>query len=116
VKLRAATSAIATFIVAIVVSLTVPISQLRTFSTKVTCCCPDPSHCHCPHEKPGSSQCPSMKACHRERHDAVSPQLPSFTPPEVAIAFASPRIAPAPFVAPGVPHAEPDLSEPYGPS
>ena len=115
-KLRAATSAIATFVVAIVVALAVPISQLRTVSTTVTCCCPDPSHCHCPHEKPGSSQCPSMKTCHQERHDAVSPQLPSFTPPEVAIVLAPPRTAPAPFVAPGVPSEEPVSSEPYGPS
>jgi hypothetical protein len=116
VKLRAAPSAIATFIVAIVVALTVPISQLRTDSVTITCCCPDPAHCHCPHDKPGPTKCPSLKACHQERHDVVSPDAPSFTSPEVAIAIALPRTAPAPFVAPGVPHAEPFPSEPYGPS
>lgn len=116
VKIRAAASAIATFVVAIVVAVSVPVSQLRTVSSNVTCCCPDQSHCHCPHGKPGPSKCPSMKTCHQQGQLTVGPQLPSFSSPEVAIAIAPPRTAPAPFVAPGVPHAEPISDEPYGPS
>ncbi len=116
VKLRAATSAIATFVVAIVVALTVPISQLRTVSTTITCCCPDPAKCHCPHEKPGSTDGPSMRACHKVRHDAASPQLPGFAAPAITIAIAPPRTLPAPRAIPGVPHASPVPDEPYGPS
>lgn len=116
VKLRAATSAIATFVVAIVVALTVPISQLRTVSTTITCCCPDPANCHCPHEKPGTSDAPSMRACHKARHDAASPQLPGFAAPAIALAIAPPRALPAPRAIPGVPHAPPVPDEPYGPS
>jgi hypothetical protein len=116
VKLRAATSAIATFVVAIVVALAVPVSQLRTFSTTITCCCPDPTRCHCPHEKPGTSDGPSMKPCHKVQHDSVSPQLPSFAAPDVALASAPPRPVAAPIALPDMPHAPPVPDEPYGPS
>jgi len=116
VKIRGATSAIATFVVVIVVALAVPVSQLRTVSTTVTCCCPDPAKCHCPHEKPDHSQGPSMRACHKERHDSVGPQLPSFEPPELAIEVAPPRSTLAVVTLQRTPHAAPVPDEPYGPS
>ncbi len=115
-KLRAAPAAIATFIVAIVVALAVPVSQLRTVSTTTTCCCPDPTKCHCPDEKPDHSKGPSMRACHKERHDSVGPQLPSFEPPGVAIAIAPPRSTPVVVAVVRTPHAAPVPDEPYGPS
>ena len=115
-KIRAAASAIATCVVAIVVALTVPISQLRTVSTTITCCCPDQSNCHCPHTKPDSRDCPAMAPCHKERHDTVAPQLPSFTAPRTVIAIAPPRVIAEPIAAPLVPHAAPVHDEPYGPS
>lgn len=103
-------------IVAVVVALAVPVSQLRTISTSVTCCCPDQTRCHCPHEKPGQSDEPTMKPCHKVQHDVVGPQLPSFSAPELAIALAAPRAAAAPFAVRDLPHAPPVPDEPYGPS
>jgi len=116
VKIRAAASAIATFVVAVVVALTLPVSQLQTSSVTITCCCPDPTNCHCPHTKPGTPDSPAMQPCHKERHDGVSPQLPSFTAPDTVIAIAPPRAVMNPITAPLVPHAAPVPDEPYGPS
>jgi hypothetical protein len=116
VKLRAPTSAIATFVVAIVVAVAMPVSQLRTFAVTTTCCCPDPTTCHCPHEKPDHSQTPAMRTCHRVQHVSIAPQLPGFTQPESVVALAPPRVAPAPIAIPRAPHAAPASDEPYGPS
>ena len=103
-------------VVAIAVALSVPTSQLRTISIVTTCCCPDPTKCHCPDHKADHSKVPSIRACHKSSHETVSPQLPSFSPPEVAIAIAPPAVAPAVLAAPRVPHAPPVPDEPYGPS
>lgn len=116
VKLRAAPSAIATFVVAIVVALAVPVSQLRTVATTISCCCPDQTRCHCPHDKPAQSGIPSMQPCHKVRHDVVGPQLPSFAAPQLALAIAAPRAVVAPVAVPDMPHAPPVPDEPYGPS
>ncbi len=100
----------------IAIAMTIPVSQLRTVSITSQCCCPDPSHCHCPdHSKDHSTQ-PSMRACHRTTHEAVAPQLPSFKPPEIAVAIAPPRTVVRAQVAMPAPHAAPALDEPYGPS
>jgi hypothetical protein len=85
VKIRGAATAIATFVVAMIVALAVPVSQLRTFSVETSCCCPDPSHCHCPHDKPDHSTQPSARPCHRTSHEIVSPVAPAFVRVAVAI-------------------------------
>ncbi|HEY1816488.1 MAG TPA: hypothetical protein VGG74_29280 [Kofleriaceae bacterium] len=77
VKIRRAAASIATFFVAICVALAVPVSQVRLVTTIASCCCPDPSHCHCPPEKP-DSEMPTMKTCHHRSHDIVSPSAPLF--------------------------------------
>ncbi len=103
-------------LLAIATALTVPVSQLQTASVRIECCCPDPQHCHCPdHSKERPAQ-PTMRACHRTRHDVVSPQLPSFAAPEVAVASAPPRVIARALVALPAPHAAPLSEEPYGPS
>jgi hypothetical protein len=116
VKIRRAALAVATYVAAIVVALAVPVSELRTISITTTCCCPDPTRCHCPDHKPDHSKQPSIRACHRTQHEAVAPQLPSFSPPEVALAIAPPRIVHVAIAAPLAPHAAPSPEEPYGPS
>jgi hypothetical protein len=101
--------------VAIVVALAVPVSQLRVISIIRTCCCPVASDCHCPGSKAPSGH-PSMQACHNSEHVAVAPQLPSFDAPVVAIA-AVPAIAirvTAPALS--VPHAAPPPIRPDAPS
>ena len=102
--------------VAAVVALAVPFSQLRTYAVVSTCCCPDPSHCHCPDHKPDHSGHSGMRACHRESHELVSPQPSSFAAPEVELVLASPRVVPASIVMLGAPHAPPPPMDPDGPS
>jgi hypothetical protein len=116
VKIRRAAIAVATYVAAIVVALAVPVSELRTVSITTTCCCPDPAKCHCPDHQPDHSKQPSMRACHRSQHEAVAPQLPSFTPPALALAIAPARVASITVSLPRAPHAAPSPQEPYGPS
>jgi hypothetical protein len=103
-------------VLAIVVALTVPVSQLQTISITTTCCCPDPAKCHCPDHKADHSKVPSIRACHKSSHETVAPQLPSFSPPEVAIAIAPPRAVAATITAPRSLHEAAISDEPYGPS
>jgi hypothetical protein len=103
-------------LLAIAVALGVPVSQLRTPDTYVTCCCPDPANCHCPDHKPDHSGQPKMRACHKVQHELVSAQAPSFTQFQVAIAIAPPIVAPVHFELPSAPHPTPLPDEPYGPS
>ena len=103
-------------LLAICVVLTLPVSQLRTVSITTTCCCPDPTKCHCPDHKADHSTDPSMRACHKSTEAHVAPQLPSFSPPQVAIAIAPAVPMRAPALAPEIPHEAPPADEPYGPS
>jgi hypothetical protein len=105
-------------IIAILCALAVPTAQLRMVSTITTCCCPDPHHCHCPDHKatPGQHDA-SMRACHRQTHEFVSPLAPVFTPAAELVALAPPDRA-LPLVAAPLrsPHAPPALPRPDAPS
>jgi hypothetical protein len=79
---------ISTVVVAIVVALAVPVSQLRTIAIIKTCCCPDPTHCHCPDHKADSSSQPSLRACHNSERTIVAPELPAFPAPVAGVAIA----------------------------
>ena len=110
------TRALYTLMTAVVVLFALPVSQLRTVAEKVTCCCPDPSHCRCPDHKSAPSDHDSMRACHKSTEVLASPTVPDFTPPVMAMA-----IAPAPVTSAIVhvlpaPHEPPDLERPRGPS
>jgi hypothetical protein len=113
---RRAAIAVATYVAAIVVALAVPVSQLRTVSIVVTCCCPDPAHCHCPDHKTDHTGKPVIRACHKDTHETVAPEAPAFTPTEVAIAAISPQVAPAAIVPLDYPHPSPAPRELSGPS
>jgi hypothetical protein len=116
VRLRRYATAAATILVAIVCALTVPVGQLRTISRITTCCCPDPTHCHCPDHEPDPKGNASMRACHRESHDFTAPLLPAFTEPPV-IALAPPERAITLVSAPlRTPHAPPVPARPDAPS
>jgi hypothetical protein len=115
VNVRRLATAAATIVVAIVCALSVPISQLPTIATVTTCCCPDPHYCHCPDHKPGQHDA-SMRPCHRQSHDFISPVLPVFTAPAV-VALVRPERAIALVAAPlRTPHASPALRRPDAPS
>lgn len=115
-RLRRYATAAATILVAIVCAFTVPVAQLRTISRVTTCCCPDPSHCHCPDHKTAPTDQPSMGACHRQSHDFVAPVLPAFVAPEV-VAIAPAERAMPPASAPlRTPHVAPAPRRPDAPS
>lgn len=76
--IRRAVAWLSTIVVAVVVALAVPVSQLRTISIIKTCCCPDPAHCHCPDHKPEAPSQPSIRACHNTERVVVAPELPVF--------------------------------------
>jgi hypothetical protein len=116
VHIRRATAWISTIVVAIVVALAVPVSQLRTMAVVKTCCCPDPTHCHCPDHKADSSPQPSMRACHNTERVIVSPELPAFRAPVIAIAAAAAVPVRAPAHAIPAPHPAPPPTRPDAPS
>lgn len=103
-------------LLAIFVALAIPTSQLRTITVVQSCCCPDPSNCHCPDHKADHSKVPAMRACHKTSHDIVAPTTPAFTQPELAIAPAPPHALVASVVPLASPHAMPPPTDPAGPS
>lgn len=102
--------------VALLVALAVPGSQLRTVSIVKECCCPDPSSCHCPDHKPDPSSQPSMRACHNSERAIVTPQLPAFSAPAVATAAAPVALGPALVSSIPAPHVAPPTPRPDAPS
>lgn len=107
---------VSTVVVAILVALAVPVTQLRTVMIVKACCCPDPSNCHCPDHKADPSQQPSMRACHNTERAIVAPELPAFRAPPVAVALA-PAVATAPAASPiPAPHPAPPPTRPDAPS
>jgi hypothetical protein len=116
VIVRRALAGASTIVVAILVALAVPVSQLRTISIIKTCCCPDPSDCHCPDHKADPSQQPSMRACHNTERAIVAPELPAFRAPAITIAQA-PAVAAARVAPPiAAPHPAPPPTRPDAPS
>jgi hypothetical protein len=110
------TAPIAAALVALVVAVAVPMSQLRTFVTITKCCCPDPSECHCPKDKAPLDGAPSMSTCHHQDSAVVSPEAP-------ALVFATiPQMTPAPRAVASLPtttsspHPAPDPRRPAAPS
>jgi hypothetical protein len=117
VQIRRIATAVATFVVAIVVALALPVSQLRTVETvQDKCCCPDPAHCKCPEHKPGHTNKPQLKDCHRTSHDVTSPPLPAFEPPKVALVAPAVRIVGVVLPVPARPHDSPPPARPDAPS
>jgi hypothetical protein len=111
---RVATFATTT-LVAVVVALAVPVSQLRMVSVIHHCCCPDPDDCHCPKPKSDHSA-KTMGVCHGANDIVVAPQAPSFTPTAVAIADRPAIAAVAPSLPILAPHDAPPPTRPDAPS
>ena len=114
--MRALLTAATTIVVALVVALAVPVAQLRMITVQTSCCCPDQSKCHCPHEKTEHGKVPSIRACHRSQNEIVSADLPAFTPPTLASLDVIAPLGAAPNAPLFAPHATPDATPPYGPS
>ncbi len=107
---------ISTVVVAILVGLAVPVSQLRTVWIAKVCCCPDPTNCHCPDHKADPSSGPSMRACHNTQQVMVAPELPAFRAPAVAVAPVPTAAVVAIVHAISSPHPAPPPVRPDAPS
>ena len=112
---RRAVTWISTVVVAIVVAVTVPVSQLRTVAVITSCCCPDPDHCSCPDPDTDHGDQSTIKQCHKSAET-----LESAVAPSVAIAtrleLVPVRAAVELHHALPAPHASPILERPRGPS
>lgn len=109
-------TAASTLVVALVMALAVPVAQLKMITVQTSCCCPDQTKCHCPHEKGDHGKVPSMRACHRSQNEIVSADLPAFTPPMLASVDVIAPLGTTPSTPLFVPHASPAAEPPYGPS
>jgi len=116
VRLRRALAAASTVVVAVMLAVAVPVSQLRTVAIHKSCCCPNPDKCHCPDHKPDTSGKTQIRQCHNTTQINVAPQAPAFTPPALAIADAPARAADAPFHVLTDPHDAPPPRRPDAPS
>ncbi|CAN5409516.1 hypothetical protein BH11MYX1_BH11MYX1_19040 [soil metagenome] len=107
----------ATMLVALVVALAVPVSQLTTAQTVFEkCCCPDPAHCKCPSHEPATTRNPQLVDCHKTSHEVAAPQLPAFAQPVLAFVVPSVQraaLVPAPYAAA---HPAPDPRRPDAPA
>jgi hypothetical protein len=116
VRARCIAARIATVVVAILVGLAVPVSQLRTVWIAKVCCCPDPTNCHCPDHKTAPSSEPSMRACHNTQQVMVAPEAPAFRAPVVAIATVVTATTAAIEPPIPAPHPAPPPARPDAPS
>ena len=108
-------TAATTVIVAIALSVLVPIAQLQTAVEKAACCCPDPDTCKCDHDGGDPSQT-SMESCQSKTPQMQRQVLPQFVAPEIAVVDAPSRpmlavVAPIPD-----PHPAPAPRRPDAPS
>jgi hypothetical protein len=104
-------------LVALVVTVASPIVRIVHASARVTCCCPDPTTCHCPdHQKGQGDGQDRMKACHGTSDPLTGSVFPDVaTPARVALATWAPPAPPVRFPQ-SSPHAPPDIERPRGPS
>jgi hypothetical protein len=116
VSLRQLVTAASTIVVAIVLAISVPVSQLHTVATQTECCCPDPDQCKCPDHKGDTTTQPIMRACHKTQHQFVAPVLPAFVPPAIDIVVALEPVAFEPAFTHADPHPAPAPHRPDAPS
>lgn len=116
VSLRRLATAASTFVVAIVLAICVPVSQLHTIGTQAECCCPDPDQCKCPDHNEDTQPQPSMRACHKTQHDFVAPVLPAFVAPAIELAIVLEPIGLEATFTHATPHPPPAPRRPDVPS
>lgn len=107
---------VTTVLVAIIVALAVPVSQLRTVWVAKVCCCPDPANCHCPDHTTAPTPEPSMRPCHNSQQVVVAPELPAFQAPALAVALAVAPLTVAIEHSIPAPHPAPPPVRPDAPS
>ena len=113
--MRRIVTAATTIAIAILLALTVPVTQLRLASDQPTCCCPDPDLCKCADHQPEPGT-PTLRACHGDGADVVRTQLPQLAAPLVSaiVRPETPTVSTA--LAPSLPHPAPAPRRPDAPS
>ncbi|CAN5899950.1 hypothetical protein BH11MYX3_BH11MYX3_11080 [soil metagenome] len=109
-------TALTTFLVALLLVLSIPVSQLRTVSIETSCCCPDPTKCHCPVQEGGKPGQPELRACHQTTHANIAPTLPAFAAPAVTTVISVARTIVRPTFLHSAPHGAPPPARPDAPS
>jgi hypothetical protein len=110
------TRALYTMLAAVIVMITVPVSQLRTIAVRTECCCPDPTRCHCPDHETGPAGQTSIKACHKSNDIVVgSAASEVVAAPTVMVDAPALRVATAEYALHSL-HAPPSPARPPGPS
>ncbi len=102
--------------IAVIVMFALPISQLRTVSITVECCCPDPTKCHCPDHEGDPGKQPTIKACHKSSQTFEAPSAPPLIEIAVEAVSAEPRVIATIDHALAHPHQPPSPEAPRGPS
>lgn len=116
VGLRQLVTAASTIVVAMLLAISVPVSQLHTVGVQTQCCCPDPDHCKCPGHDEGQPSQPAMQPCHKTQREFVSPVLPAFVPPAIEIVVALEPVSFEPVFTHAAPHPQPAPRRPDAPS
>jgi hypothetical protein len=102
--------------VAVIVMIVLPVSQLRTVSVRVECCCPDPARCHCPAPgKPVPGQ-PTLNDCHKSSQIIAISAASELQPPSALPVPTPPRRALAVVFPLRLPHEPPSPARPPAPS
>ena len=114
VTLRAFVIACTSIAVAIMLSVIVPVAELRIAEDQPTCCCPNPETCKCKHQ--GDPSAPSMRVCHSNHTDLNRAELPAFVAPAIIKAAQVEQPAMLAHVALPAPHPTPAPHRPDGPS
>ena len=104
------------FVVALLLALTMPVSQLRTVMIEQSCCCPDPADCHCPDGGDGAGDQAHLEACHQDTQAHVAPVLPTFAPPALSSLPTPSLVIVSTVHVLGAPHAPPPPPRPAAPS
>jgi hypothetical protein len=115
VSIRRAVTAASTIVVAVVLALCVPLSQLQTARVVPDCCCPDPDKCKCPDHDP-MPDVPSMRACHKNLPDVVTTSLAAFIAPILPSTIEPARVALLVLHGLDSPHRPPAPRRPDAPS
>lgn len=106
---------VSTAVVAIVVALAVPVSQLRLLAVVASCCCPDPDNCHCPDHTPDHGDQAKLKQCHRSA-DTIESAAASSVALVVRSELVPQRTAAVVHHVIVAPHTSPFVERPRGPS
>lgn len=113
---RPVAHALYSMIVAVIAMIAVPVSQLRTISVQLECCCPDPTKCHCSEHPGAPAGQAAIKECHKSSETFVGPSAPECARPvALSTAPSSERITTLQFPLTS-PHEPPNPARPPGPS